>query len=182
MTKVDEIARRYFVMNAFDGALTVLGVMVGSYAAGSPNPRFIVGACIGGAIAMGVSGFVGAFMAERAERVRRLKELESVLFMKLDHSVLAEAARFAVLFTALIDGLSPAFVAVLSIIPFFMALKGLIAVNLAFLLSLATNLTILFLLGMFLGRVARENWVLHGLLMVSAGLLTAVICSLFKLF
>lgn len=28
------ITRRYFVMNAFDGALTMLGVIIGAYAAG----------------------------------------------------------------------------------------------------------------------------------------------------
>jgi len=51
---VSSITRRYFVMNAFDGALTMLGVVIGAYIAGS--------------IAMGASGMSGAYMAEKAER------------------------------------------------------------------------------------------------------------------
>ena len=38
ITQVDEIARRYFVMNAFDGCLTILGIIVGAYVAGVLMP------------------------------------------------------------------------------------------------------------------------------------------------
>ena len=38
---IDEIARRYLIMNAFDGVLTILGILVGSLFAGiSDSPHF----------------------------------------------------------------------------------------------------------------------------------------------
>ena len=74
------IARRYFVMNAFDGALTILGVIVGAFMAREVDPRVIMGAGVGASLAMGISGAWGAYMAERAERRRSLKELENQMF------------------------------------------------------------------------------------------------------
>ena len=83
IAKVGEIARRYFVLNAFDGALTVLGIIMGSYVVGVKDPRVVIGASFGACLAMGVSGFWGAYMAERAERKRALKDLEMALFINL---------------------------------------------------------------------------------------------------
>ena len=37
---VGAITRRYFVMNAFDGALTMLGVVIGAYISGVINQPF----------------------------------------------------------------------------------------------------------------------------------------------
>ena len=76
VTRAAGIVRRYFVMNGFDGAMTMLGITLGSWAAQVENAEIIVLAGIGACIAMGVSGFSGAYMAEKAERERHLKELE----------------------------------------------------------------------------------------------------------
>ena len=42
ISEVGDITRRYFVMNAFDGALTMLGVVIGAYVAGILNPAPIL--------------------------------------------------------------------------------------------------------------------------------------------
>jgi len=53
---VGDISRRYFVMNAFDGALTMLGVVIGAAVSGYlENSTIIISAGIAGSIAMGAS-------------------------------------------------------------------------------------------------------------------------------
>ena len=42
VSEVGPITRRYFVMNAFDGALTMLGVVIGAYVAGILQPILII--------------------------------------------------------------------------------------------------------------------------------------------
>ena len=44
ISSAGDITRRYFVMNAFDGALTMLGVVIGAYIAGIPKPMPIISA------------------------------------------------------------------------------------------------------------------------------------------
>ena len=39
IARASAIARRYFVMNAFDGALTILGVILGAFMATEVDPR-----------------------------------------------------------------------------------------------------------------------------------------------
>ena len=41
------IGRRYFIMNAFDGATTILGIVVGAYVAGVTNQFCVIGSGLG---------------------------------------------------------------------------------------------------------------------------------------
>src|SRR3990172_9386655 len=52
----DEIGRRYFAMNAFDGILTTLGILFGSYAGNIREPHVVFITGMGAAVATGVSG------------------------------------------------------------------------------------------------------------------------------
>ena len=76
ITKASGIARRYFVMNGFDGAMTIFGIVLGSWMAEVTKPQVVLLAGFGACLAMGVSCFFGAFMAEKAERERHLKDME----------------------------------------------------------------------------------------------------------
>ena len=76
IAEVGEIARRYFAMNAFDGVLTAIGVLVGGYLGGVDSPRAIFTVVLTTAVGMGVSGFYGSYLVERAERGRAMRELE----------------------------------------------------------------------------------------------------------
>jgi predicted membrane protein (TIGR00267 family) len=74
-------------MNAFDGALTMLGVVIGAYVAGVLQPLTIISAGIAGSIATGTSGMSGAYMAEKAERTKKIKDLEKTMLRELDNCV-----------------------------------------------------------------------------------------------
>jgi len=171
----DEIARRYFVMNAFDGALTILGVVVGFAVSGEGSPRFVLNAGAGASLAMGISGAVGAYMAETAERRQQLQELENHLFRSLEGSKIDRVTRQAALWVALVDGISPAIAASIPIIPFLIVSRGMIPMQVGIIASIVLNLVTLFILGVFLAKVSGGNMWRRGLLMVVAGLVTVLL-------
>ncbi|MFQ6134695.1 MAG: VIT1/CCC1 transporter family protein [Nitrososphaerales archaeon] len=181
ITRADAIARRYLVMNGFDGALTTLGVIMGAYAAGVIEIRLILSAGFGVSLAMGISGATGAYMAEKAERVRSMKELEDAMFTKLNDTVIERASNAAVYFVAFIDSLTPVAAALISLSPFIAALFGVFSVVDAFLIALMLNGITLFVLGVFLGRASRSNVILYGGLMVLAGFATALVMVLLRI-
>jgi len=179
VTKATGIARRYFVMNGFDGAMTVFGIVLGSWIAGVSKPEILILASVGACLAMGLSGFFGAYMAEKAERERHLKEMEKATHNNVD-PIQYEASRFVEIYVALIDGLSPALTGIISIIPFIFASVGWMLLENAYILSLALSLTSLFLLGIYLGKVARGNGWLYGVAMLTVGAFTALIIFLIQ--
>ena len=46
------IAKRYMIMNSFDGSLTALGIIIGSFLAGVRDPQTLILAGLGASIAM----------------------------------------------------------------------------------------------------------------------------------
>jgi len=181
VTKARGIARRYFVMNGFDGAMTVFGIVLGSWIAGVSRPEIIVLAGLGACLAMGLSGFFGAYMVEKAERERRLKEMERATNNNVN-PIHYEAANFVTLYVAVIDGLSPTLAAIISLIPFILVPIGWMSIWNAYVASLALSLATLFLLGIYLGKVARENGWFYGVAMLTVGAFTALIIFLIQLF
>ena len=171
-------ARRYFIKNGFDGSMTVLGIIVGSWIVGVAEPEIIVTAGLGACLAMGVSGLFGAYMTEKAERKKHLKTVEAAMLTDLSNSILSDASDFVSLYAAIIDGASPVLTAVISLIPFILTLTGGFAIWDAYVASLILTLTTLFSLGLYLGRIAKENMLLYGLQTVAAGVLIVAIILL----
>jgi hypothetical protein len=52
IAEIGEIARRYFVMNAFDGILTIIGVLTGSYAAHVESASVVISTGLATSIAL----------------------------------------------------------------------------------------------------------------------------------
>ena len=174
---VGSITRRYFVMNAFDGALTMLGVVIGAAVSGTlDNPTIIISAGIAGSIAMGASGMSGAYMTEKAERSKKLKELEKAMLTDLKDGIHAKSHRFATFFAAIVDGVSPALAAMAVISPFFIANFGIIDPETAFFSCIGLTLIVLVLLGIYLARISDESMIRYGLQMLAVGLITAGLC------
>jgi predicted membrane protein (TIGR00267 family) len=172
------IARRYFIKNGFDGSMTVLGIIVGSWIVGVAEPEIIVTAGLGACLAMGVSGLFGAYMTEKAERKKHLKTVEAAMLTDLSNSVLSDASDFVSLYAAFIDGASPVLTAVISLIPFILALTGNFIIWNAYVVSFILTLATLFSLGLYLGKIAKENMLLYGAQTVAAGILIVAIVIL----
>jgi predicted membrane protein (TIGR00267 family) len=161
------IARRYFAMNAFDGVLTSVGILAGAFLGGVEKAHTVVSVVVAASVSMGVSGFYGSYLVERAERGRALRELEESTLSRLDRTDIGAAVRYASAVIALIDGASPAAASLLMIVPFFFARS--IGVHAAYYVGWGVAFVELFLLGAFLGRISRERIVVSGLKLVLAG-------------
>ena len=175
VTRAQKILRRYFAMNAFDGAMTSLGVVIGAYISNISDPRAIIGVIIVSGIAMAVSGFSGTYMTESAERSKSLNELEDAMLVDLEDTIYGHASRFVSLFAAFVDGSAPFIASIPAVVPFYLSLVGLLPIGLAFYVSIGASLSILFLLGVFLGRISEGNLLYSGVKMVVAGLAVALL-------
>lgn len=178
VTRAHTILRRYFAMNAFDGSMTSLGVVIGAYITNIVDPRAIIGVILVSGIAMAVSGFSGTYMTESAERNRSLNELEDAMLTDLDDTIYGEASRFVAIFAAFIDGSAPFLASLPAVIPFYLALIGVTPVGFAFTASIGASLLTLFLLGVFLGRISNSNILYSGVKMVIAGVAVALLALL----
>ena len=176
ISDVGKITRRYFVMNAFDGALTMLGVVIGAYVSGYLNSITIISAGLAGSIAMGASGVSGAYMTEKAERTKRLKKLEKAMLKDMKNSLHDRSHRFATIFAAVVDGASPAMAAMLVISPFFLVNFGVISAEIAFFACIILTLLVLVLLGVYLAKISDESMIKYGIQMLVVGLITAFLC------
>jgi len=181
ISEVAPISRRYFIMNAFDGATTILGIVIGAYVVEITNEFWVIWSGLGATLAMGLSGFAGAYMTEEAEREKKLNALEKSMLTELTNSVVGKAGRFASLWAGIIDGVSPAFAALICLAPFFLSSHDVFSINFAIQLSVAMALSIMFLLGVFLGKISNRNMFFHGAKMLLVGLVITFIFLLLKM-
>jgi predicted membrane protein (TIGR00267 family) len=176
VTRGIKIIRRYFAMNAFDGSMTSLGVVIGAFISQISEPTDVISLILVGGIAMAISGFSGTYFTESAERNNSLNELEEAMLVDLSDSIYGQASRFVSIFAAIVDGAAPLLASIPSVIPFYISLLGVFPIQLAFYASVAASLIVLFLLGVFLGRISQsQNIFFSGIKMVIAGISVAVI-------
>jgi len=153
-----------------------MGVVIGAHFSGVSDPHIIITAGIAGSLAMGISGISGAFLAERAERKRDLKKLETAMLKNLDNTHYARATEFASVIIAIVDGISPALSAAILVMPYFFVPN--ISMSWAFYGSLILGLVVLFTLGVFLARISDEKPIISGIQMIAIGIITIIIVSL----
>ena len=179
ISRSEAIARRYFVTNGFDGALTMLGLLMGFRVGSDVIPDVVLAAGFGTAVALGVSGLSSAYISERAERRRELERLRAAMAEELRGSAHEYAARIAPVLVALVNGLSPFLIAQAILFPVWLAASGSMLAATALDVGLATALGFVFLLGVFLGRISGTFWLWSGL---RAAMLAVATVSLILLF
>lgn len=175
VTRAKKILRRYFAMNAFDGSMTSLGVVIGAYISSISDPRTVIGVILVSGIAMAVSGFSGTYMTESAERNHSLNELEDAMLVDLNDTIYGQASRFVSIYAAVVDGSAPFLASIPAFIPFYLSMIGILPIGLAFYISIGASLLTLFLLGVFLGRISGGNLLYSGIKMVVAGVAVAIL-------
>jgi len=166
------IARRYFVIGAFDGALTIMGVILGAYAAGALTRNLVLVAGSATGIALSVSSAVGAYEAERIESTLQHKEIERAMLSTVE-GTRKESAKIGNLASAFVHGIAPLIAALVPLIPFFF-MPELDAMVVA----IITTIGFLFVMGAYLGSLMKEMIFYTGLRFVAAGLITAIIVFL----
>lgn len=169
-------------MNAFDGAVTTLGIIMGFFVADVLDVRTILLTVLATSFALFISGFWSAYLAEKAERMHNMIELEKKMLHSLKKSKMAKATRIIALEAAVVDGISPAIVSLFIVMPFFLAWASLVPLFFAFYLSIGLALLVLVFLGFFLGAISRQNKLVLAAKMVFAGMLAIAFSLLLDAF
>ena len=188
ISEVGPIIRRFFVMNAFDGSLTTLGIIMGAFISNGGSllfdSRLITFVILTGlttALSMGVSGLWGSYLTEAAEHTKEVHELETAMGKKpgaLNNTIYARARRFASIIAAIVDGISPAGAALICMFPFFLFM-GVNQSGIVFPASLTLTFIVLFVLGIFLGKISKKNLIISGIKMLFAGFVVIFLSLLF---
>jgi len=178
ITRSEEIARRYFVVNGFDGALTMLGLIVGFHSVGNVEPMVAFSACAGAGIALGMSGVSSAYISESAERKKALLDLEQAMAARMDGSAHGRAARLVPLVIAVLNGASPLLVSLAIALPLWLASEETPLPADPLGISIALAFGFIFLLGAYLGRISDTFWVWSGIRAVLIAIVTALLVSL----
>ncbi|WP_456405214.1 hypothetical protein [Thiolapillus sp.] len=172
ISRPQEIMRRYFVVNGYDGALTMLGLLMGFHVSGDVELAVVITSCLAAALALGMSGLSSAYISEVAEQRHALAQLEKAMVSSLEESRHARAAVWVPWLVALVNGLSPLLVALIIMTPLWLARNDLLLTISPLSAAMAIALAIVFLFGVFLGRVGGTFWLWSGLQSLLVALVT----------
>jgi predicted membrane protein (TIGR00267 family) len=175
LTGAHGIARRYFVVNGFDGALTMLGLIVGFYLSDYQDLHIVISACMGAAVALTVSGISSAYISETAEKQKELGELEQAMIKDLSDTIHGRASRLLPVLIALVNGISPFLLSLLIISPIIVAQLSLPLPVPPLVASFLVAIAVLFGLGLYLGRISGTSLMWSGIRALIIALVTSVI-------
>lgn len=178
ISEANKIARRYFIMNSFDGSVTILGVLLGVIFGGITEPTQIVGIGIATGVALMVSGFSGTIIAEEAERNKDIKELEESMLMDLKDTVYTKAARFSIIYIGFINAIAPFLSIMISLIPLILAIAGLVSVDLALPATIVVAISYMGILGILISKITGRNKIREALKLMAIGIATTIIVSI----
>ena len=178
ISRTQDIVRRYFVVNGFDGALTMLGLIIGFLVSTPASLSVIINVCLGAAIALGMSGLSSAYISESAERQRALGKLEQAMISDLQDSAHGDATRWVPLLIALVNGLAPFIISLLILTPLWLSLAGVPLPVPPLYAAIIVALLLVFLLGVFLGRIAGISWLRSGMQTLLVAMVTATLIYL----
>jgi len=179
LLRAGSITRRYMVTNGFDGALTMLGMVTGFYTSGMTNLSVAISACFGAAIALFISGLSSAYLSEKAEREKELRDLEQALVTDLKESDYGHASRYLPMLVALVNGFSPLILSLVIIMPLYFAKQGYALLLSPFINAIIVGLICIFALGVFLGNISKTFWLWSGLRTLAIAIVTVVIIIFF---
>lgn len=179
ITHSQDIMRRYFIVNGFDGALTMLGLMMGFLLSSPADLSVIINACLGAGIALGMSGLSSAYISESAERARALGKLEEAMATDLKDSAHGEAVRVVPWVVAMVNGLAPLTISLLILLPLLLVDAGVQLPLPAPYAAVIVAMTLVFLLGVLLGRIADTSWLRSGFQTLITAVITAGLIIIF---
>jgi predicted membrane protein (TIGR00267 family) len=187
MTQLGSLTRRYIVIGAFDGALTIVAIVLAALAGAmllsvhitASEVSLLVRAGLSAGVGLAISSGWGAYEAERVERKREIQHLEIQMQRSMDGCMVDSAVRFATVWASFIHGFAPLPAAILPLIPLILFPADFITAGI---ISVGVTMVFLFLLGIWMARIAKTNIFAGGLRIVMAGLITALICVLIGAF
>ncbi|MCU4717803.1 VIT1/CCC1 transporter family protein [Halapricum hydrolyticum] len=160
--EVRSISRRYFISNGFDGTLTSIGIIVGSFLGGNQTGMEIIRVVAGGTVGLAASGVWSVWEIERAEKLAELQRVEDRLLIGLEGTELHERKSDARKVNAVMSGLGPTLGMLLPIVPYFFV-GAVLSLLWATVLGVLIGVGLLFVFGAYMGNISDQNWVIAGL-------------------
>lgn len=172
---VSPVIRRFFINTLFDSTFMLVGIIVGASFATEANLRVIIVTMVTTSLALGISTGVSVFEAESLEQERKISELERALFRGLSGTKIEKSSKSIIMLAALINFLTPPFSCAVTISPFVLAALNIVEVDVASWISVTLAFSILFIAGIYMGRLGKKNPWIKGLRMVGFGLAAFII-------
>ncbi len=179
---------RYILRGFIDGVLSSLGVVIGASAAigfgdNDTAALIIIAAGIGGGVANGFSNILGAFVGEKIVKEKNLRQIEGAMLKKegLRGTELDKRMEKEVRVCGVYDGVSTIIGSLVPVAPFLLGLFVSFDSTLLLYASAAVSLILFFILGLYVGKISRENIILSGLKLVAFGIVTLIVTLLIKI-
>ncbi|PSQ66849.1 MAG: hypothetical protein BRD24_02195 [Halobacteriales archaeon SW_9_67_24] len=171
---IGPIARRYFVSNGFDGALTGVGVTVGAYLSGIADGLTVISLGLGAAVGLTTSGVWSVWEIERAEMRAEIQATEDAMLTDLSDTQVEREKMSDQVVNALMSGLGPLLGLVVPLTPFLLE-GALFTLFQATLVSVGIAVAVLFAFGAYMASISRQRWYVAGIRMGLAGVVVAVL-------
>jgi predicted membrane protein (TIGR00267 family) len=156
-----------------DGALSTLGIVIGAYAAAGP---VIIAAAIGGTLANGISNALSAYSASEAEQYSEMRSIEDAMVAReLKGSAIERKIRRDNLLASVADGMATLIGGAFPILP-----QLFLKPPQSMFLAAGLVILIIFLIGIYLGKVSRRNILLSALKMAFFGIVIAGVVYLIQ--
>jgi predicted membrane protein (TIGR00267 family) len=174
MPETGPTMRRYFVNTIFDSTFVLLGIVIGSAFSEVPNLHVVVVTILTSSVALGISTGVSVFEAETLEQRRRIDEIERALLRSLEDTYIGKSSRSSILLISGVNFLAPVIACGLILAPFLLIAPG--DIRTAAWVAVGLAISLLFVVGLFIGRQGNRNPWLGGVRMAAVGLAAFVIC------
>ncbi len=170
---------RYIALGTLDGILAVMGVTLAASGVATAGGLHISNIVVGitglsGGIALSLSNAFGAFIGEKAEEFRNIRELEHKMMLdegKLDDTVIHRQAKRRVYMSMFTHGFSSIIGSLVPVAPFLLLTSRFTATISTVILCF----TALIILGIYLGRVSRENLLRTIIEIIIIGIIISVV-------
>jgi predicted membrane protein (TIGR00267 family) len=168
--------RRYFVNTIFDTTFVILGVIIGSALSPHPSIDVVKTTIITSAVALAISTGSSVYEAESLEQSRRLDEISRAMLSSVDETDLGKTSRASIILISLVNSLAPLLAGAVTLAPFLVLPASDIVY--AAEVSIGLAISILFVTGYFMGRMANKNPWVKGSRMAIIGLIAFGVCYL----
>lgn len=165
---------RHIILGSFVGILTVQGVIIGASVFGDTS--FIINAAFGGAVALALANCAGSYVTRSAKEYEKLSRLEKPLLRSLDNTKIKKLTEKNVMISSLVMGGASFIGSLIPILPFIFLETRRLEV------SIGLSITALALLGIYSGKLLKQNILLHLIRMAGlGGVIILVIYILFRI-
>jgi predicted membrane protein (TIGR00267 family) len=167
--------RKFFINTLFDSTFVLLGIIVGSAFVANPELKVILGTMLVSSFALGISTGISVYEAESLGQEMELRELEKAMLAELHHTQVAKSMQATTLVISIVNFITPLSICGITIMPFLLALTGIIVISTAAWISIVAAIAILFSAGFYLELGNKKSAILKGIKMAAFGVLAFLI-------